>query len=190
MKTKVFLSAFYYLISSQALYASVLNSDEIVITADRIKSSPYLATSQVKVFDSKEISQHSSLSSLLEEQSDLSLVTSGPSGGTTSLFLRGNDSSHLLVIIDGIIMNDPSNPNRQFDLGRLSLTSVKKIELLKGSQGILYGSNAIGGVLLITTKDEAAHSMKVTLDSFSKINTNYLPLKSLKRLLLTSVSII
>jgi vitamin B12 transporter len=164
MKTKVFLSAVFYLFSSPLLLAN----NEIVITADRIKSSPYLTTSQVKVFDSKEISKHSSLSSLLEEQSDLSFITSGPSGGTTSLFLRGNDSSHLLVIIDGIIMNDPSNPNRQFDLGRLSLTSIKKIELLKGSQGILYGSNAVGGVLLITTKDEAPHSVKISLDTFSK----------------------
>jgi vitamin B12 transporter len=124
----------------------------IIVTADRIKSSLDKSPSDIKVFETEEISKATSIVELLSTQSDLKVAQSGPSGANTSLFLRGSDSSHTLVIIDGIIMNDPSNPNRQFDLGRLSLNNVERIEILKGSQGLLYGSNAIGGVILITSK--------------------------------------
>lgn len=126
--------------------------EDIIVTADRIKSTLEKSPSDIKVFESKDIEKSGSLVDLLSTESDLRLAQSGPAGANTSLFLRGTDSSHVLVIIDGVTMNDPSNPNRQFDLGRLSLNNIERIEILKGSQGLLYGSNAIGGVILITTK--------------------------------------
>ncbi|MEA9356586.1 TonB-dependent receptor [Bacteriovorax sp. PP10] len=133
---------------------SIAHADDstIIVTADRIKSSLDKSPSDIKVFETEEISKATSIADLLSTQSDIKVAQSGPLGANTSLFLRGSDSSHTLVIIDGIIMNDPSNPNRQFDLGRLSLNNVERIEILKGSQGLLYGSNAIGGVILITSK--------------------------------------
>jgi vitamin B12 transporter len=152
---------------------SMAFDDTIIVTADRIKSTLEKSPSDIKVFDKKEIEKSTSISELLATESDLQLVQSGPTGGNTSLFLRGNDSSHTLVIIDGIIMNDPSNPNRQFDLGRLSLNNVERIEILKGSQGLLYGSNAIGGVILITTKsaqDNATGSALIDYGTFETIN--------------------
>jgi vitamin B12 transporter len=88
--------------------------------------------------------------------------------------LRGTDSSHTLVVIDGIVMNDPSNPNRQFDIGRLSLNNIEKIEILKGSQGLAYGSNAIGGVIVITTKrakgTEASGEVYGDFGTFNTVN--------------------
>lgn len=151
--------------------------DVILITADRIQSTLDKSSSSIKVIDSKEIkkSLSSTLPELLAKESDINIVTSGPNGSNSSLFLRGTDSSHTLVLVDGIMMNDPSNPNRQFDIGRLSLNNIEKIEILKGSQGLAYGSNAIGGVIAITTKKAKSNQWTgeqfLDYGSFNTVNT-------------------
>ncbi len=164
MKSTAFLLAFYYLFSFK------LKADEtpIIVTADRLQSEKSLSTSQIVLIQEEEIKNHSSLSSLFQKHSEIILLSSGPSGSNSSLFLRGNDSSHVLVIIDGIIVNDPSNPSRQFDFGKLSLSSIEKIEILKGSQGVLYGSNAIGGAIIITTKKTGKNHARASFDTFKK----------------------
>ena len=163
-----------FLIALLLTNTSFADDDTIVVTADRIKSTLDKSPSDIKVFEQKDIEKANSINELLNTESDLRLAQSGPIGGNSSLFLRGSDSSHTLVIIDGIIMNDPSNPNRQFDFGRLSLNNVERIEILKGSQGLLYGSNAIGGVILITTtkaQDKATGSALVDYGTFDTFNS-------------------
>ncbi|NOT77466.1 MAG: TonB-dependent receptor [Bacteriovoracaceae bacterium] len=151
------------------------DSDSIIVSADRIKSTHEKSPSDIRVFQRSEIENSLSFAQLIENESDLTLTQSGPSGGNTSLFLRGADSSHVLVIIDGIVMNDPSNPNRQFDFGHLSLNNIERIEILKGSQGLLYGSNAIGGVILITSKKgtgDLKSSLQADYGTFETIKTS------------------
>ena len=155
------------------LFNAQVNAQDIIVTADRIKSTLDKSPADIKIIETEEIEKASSIVELLSKESDLKIAQSGPPGGNTSLFLRGSESSHVLVIIDGITMNDPSNPNRQFDLGRLSLNNVEKIEILKGSQGLLYGSNAIGGVILITTKkgkEGTSGSASADYGSFNTVN--------------------
>jgi vitamin B12 transporter len=82
----------------------------------------------------------------------LNVVQSGGPGGQTSIFMRGTNSNHTKVLIDGIDVSDPSNPNRSFDLGQLLTSDIQQIEVLRGPQSGLYGADALGGVVSIITK--------------------------------------
>jgi len=150
MSFKVITGLLFLSISTHALSSSEI----ITVSADRINSTPEKLTSKVTVIEQSEIenSSHQTIEEILRKNSDLEIVTSGPSGNSSSLFIRGADASQSLVIVDGIIINDPSNPNRQADLSKISRLNIEKIEIIKGAQSILYGSNAIGGVVVITSK--------------------------------------
>ncbi len=82
----------------------------------------------------------------------LNVVQTGGPGGQTSVFIRGTNSNHVKVLIDGIDVSDPSNPNGSYDFGQLLTGDIERIEILRGPQSGLYGSDAIGGVISITTK--------------------------------------
>ena len=82
----------------------------------------------------------------------LNIVQTGGPGGQTSVFMRGTNSNHVKVLIDGIDVSDPSNPNRSFDFGQMLTDDIERIEVLRGPQSGLYGADAIGGVISITTK--------------------------------------
>ena len=81
----------------------------------------------------------------------MSCKPAGP-GGQTSVFIRGTNSNHVKVLIDGIEVSDPTNSNRSFDFGNLLTADIERIEVLRGPQSGLYGADAIGGVISITTK--------------------------------------
>jgi len=82
----------------------------------------------------------------------LNVVQTGGAGGQTSVFIRGTNSNHVKVLIDGIDVSDPGNPNRSFDFGQLLTADIERIEVLRGPQSGLYGADALGGVISITTK--------------------------------------
>ena len=82
----------------------------------------------------------------------LNVVQTGGPGGQTSVFMRGTNSNHVKVLIDGIDVSDPSTPGGAFDYAHLLTGDVERIEVLRGPQSGLYGSDAIGGVISITTK--------------------------------------
>ncbi len=82
----------------------------------------------------------------------LNAVQTGGVGGQTSIFIRGTNSNHVKVLIDGIDVSDPSTANRTFDFGHLQTYDIERVEVLRGPQSGLYGADAIGGVISITTK--------------------------------------
>ena len=82
----------------------------------------------------------------------LDVVQTGPPGGFTSIFLRGGNSQHTKVLLDGVPLNDPSNAGRSFDFSTLTVDNIEQIEIVRGPQSLLYGSDAIGGVVNIITR--------------------------------------
>lgn len=98
----------------------------------------------------------------LQKVPGLNVVQTGGPGGQTSVFIRGTNSNHVKVLIDGIDVSDPSNPNRSFDFGQLLTEDLARIEVLRGPQSGLYGADAIGGVISVTTK-KGEGPPKVTL---------------------------
>ena len=107
--------------------------------------------SSVTVLTEKDFAQRNAtyVSDVLKTVPGVAMGISGGRGAVTSLFLRGANSKHTAVIIDGIRVN-PADTN--FDFGGLSLSNIEQIEVLRGEQSALWGSDAMGGVVYITTK--------------------------------------
>jgi len=82
----------------------------------------------------------------------VTINSNGAFGGQASVRIRGASSEQTLVLIDGVPVNDPSSPGGGFNFARLDTENIERIEVLKGPQSTLWGTDAIGGVISITTK--------------------------------------
>ena len=83
-------------------------------------------------------------------------------GSVQTVFMRGASSGRTLILLDGIPVNDPSMINNEFDLNLLSINDVERIEICKGAQSTLYGSDAIAGVInIITVKKDITKPFNV-----------------------------
>ena len=127
---------------------------EVVVTANRYETARDKVSGSITVFTREEIerSQEQYVSDLLQQVPGLDVIRNGGQGGNTSIFMRGANSEHTLVILDGIELNNPVNPSRAFNFSDLTLDNVERIEVLRGPQGSLYGSDAIGGVINIISR--------------------------------------
>ncbi len=130
---------------------------EIVVTASRLPTARARVASSTTVITADDIArkQLRSLPQALQTVPGLHLVQAGGAGQQTSVFMRGTNSNQTLVLIDGIEANDPSNPNGAMDLSGLMIENVERIEVVRGPQSSLYGSEAIGGVINIITRKGA-----------------------------------
>lgn len=110
--------------------------------------------SSVTVISAKDIErdQRRTVPDALTTVPGLNMVQTGGPGGLTSVFIRGTNSNQTKVLIDGIDASDPSNPNGSFDFAHLLTADIAQMEILRGPQSGLYGSDAIGGVISIITK--------------------------------------
>ena len=95
----------------------------------------------------------------------LNVVQSGSTGQQTSVFMRGTNSNHTMVAINGVAIKDHSTTGGLHDIGLDFVRHVTAIQVVKGSQGTLYGANAVGGVINFITTDSYANSISATVGS-------------------------
>ena len=141
-------------INNSLILATDLEMDKISVNAFREEKNSWTKTSSSYEYKNESLndSDQTSLSDILKDNPALSIISQGNSGSQTNIFLRGLDEDHVMIMIDGIIVNDPTSPNRSFNIGQLDAVNIEKIEILPGSQGFLHGSDAIAGVINIVTK--------------------------------------
>jgi len=127
---------------------------EVVVTAARLETPLRETAASITVISGEELARTGRTTIVEALQTVLGSVVlqNGGKGATASLMLRGAGSEHTLVLIDGLELNDPVNPARSFDLAHLTLADVDRIEILRGPQSPLYGSDALGGVINIITR--------------------------------------
>ena len=126
----------------------------VVVSATRIPTPQLDLASSVTVVTAEDIAaqQQRTIADVLRNIPGLNLVQQGGPGSVTSVFMRGTSSNHTKVLIDGIDVSDPSNANAAFDFGQLLTQDIERIEVLRGPQSGLYGSDAIGGVINVITR--------------------------------------
>ena len=127
---------------------------DVVVTATRLQTPEKKVGSSVTVVSGDELVRTGKAFVLdaLESVLGLSTVRNGGPGAAASVSVRGANSEHTLFLLDGLELNDPINPSRSYDVSHLPLSRVDRIEILRGPQGLLYGSDALGGVVNIITR--------------------------------------
>lgn len=148
------LSVFLGLCCVTVVQAQQESLDTMTVTATRTPTELRHFGGSVTVLteDDLESLQQNTLPDVLRTVPGLDVVQSGGLGKQTSVFMRGTNSNHTLVLVDGIEINDPSDPSGAFDFSNLQISNIERIEILRGPQSTLYGSDAIGGVIQIFTK--------------------------------------
>lgn len=130
------------------------DSGSVVVSATRIPTPEDELGSSVTVITAEDIAtrQERTLPDVLKDVPGLNLIQTGGPGGTASVFLRGTNPNHTKFLIDGIDVSDASNPSATYDFAHLLTDDIERVEVLRGPQSGLYGSDAIGGVINIITR--------------------------------------
>lgn len=132
--------------------AAAALTDEVVITASRIAETADDTLAPVSVITRDEIERRQirSVPEALKRVPGLTLTNNGGQGKATSVFLRGTESDHVLVLIDGVKVGSATLGTFNFE--SLSIGDVERIEVVRGPRSYLYGSEALGGIIQIFTR--------------------------------------
>ncbi|MCU4581677.1 TonB-dependent receptor [Acinetobacter gyllenbergii] len=136
--------------------------DTIVVTASKTPESIKNVPARINIIEPKILEQSpiASLPQLLETDASINMVQSGGYGQTASIFLRGGNSNQTLVLRDGVRLNSATSGTASLPF--IDTTDIKQIEVLKGPASVLYGTDAISGVVQLISKTPEKTSAFVT----------------------------
>jgi vitamin B12 transporter len=156
-----------------------LQLDRIVITASKIPLSQRETTKPVIIIDRQELERNSGrdLSQILNQQSGIRVNDSyGAPSNTRILYMQGAAAQNTLILLDGLPISDPSGVGGLFDLRLLPTNNLERIEVIKGSQSTLYGTDAIAGVVNLITRSGGDQPIngngRISYGSFNTFNGN------------------
>jgi vitamin B12 transporter len=167
------LAAVSLFASSTTALAQTVTLPDVVVTATRTPQPIQRAGSAITVITAEEIERAAvsptrSVDDLFRRVPGVSLTQAGGPGQVQTVRIRGGDVRHTLVLIDGIRVNDPVSTGREFDFANLVLADIERIEVLRGPQSALYGSDALGGVInIITRRGRGAPRASVAIEGGS-----------------------
>lgn len=176
MKKRFFVVAALCIGNQLLAQKDTTSLDEVVITANKFEQKQSQTGKVIAVIGKEQLERNAgkTLAQLLNEQTSLTIngAYNAP-GSVQTVFMRGASSGRTLILIDGIPVNDPSMINNEFDLNLISIADVERIEICKGAQSTLYGSDAIAGAInIITVKKDIGKPFNVKLTtSFGNKNT-------------------
>ncbi len=129
-----------------------VHADNVVVTASRIPQSRDSVLSDVTVITQDEIERagQSTLMELLQMQPGIEVSANGAAGKASSVYLRGTNADHVVVLVDGLRLNSATSGQTAFE--HIPLAQIERIEILRGPASSLYGADAIGGVIQIFTR--------------------------------------
>lgn len=171
------LFLFTVLVSAASAQTPISNppsaSQEIIVTASTIPETLESTPAAVTVIDRETIEKREArdVADLLREVPGLSISRTGTGGKATSLFTRGGNSTHTLVLWNGIELNNPYFSG--FDFGRFSTVGVERIEIVRGPYSALHGSDAVTGVVnILTTPTRSGFEANVQSGENGLLNLN------------------
>ena len=161
------LAALSVVLSHDLLAADIGPGDTIIVTATRteIPLSDSLVPVTVITRADIELSLATDLAELLRFEAGIDIARSGGAGQSTSIFLRGTESNHTLVLIDGVRMNPGTLGGAAIQ--NIAPELIERIEIVKGARSSLFGTDAIGGVINIITRRVDSEFIEASLGSGS-----------------------
>lgn len=167
MKCILLAVAFLLLAFQASAQDSVKTLNEVIVTANKSPVKQSQTGKVVDVISRQQLDKSfgKTLGELLNEQPGLVINGSENTPGTNqTVYMRGASSGNTLILMDGIPLYDASGISSEFDLNNFSLDNIERIEILKGAQSTLYGSDAVAGVINIITKKSGNKPFNVNVD--------------------------